>query len=112
MEDAERVLAGIEAKVQAEYGKPLPPPLQPEMEAPRAGSYLEVFSPEYRGRTIMLMVFNFFQTIGFYGFVNWVPTLLINKGITTTKSLEYTFIIALSFPIWPMTGQSPLMLEA
>jgi MFS transporter, putative metabolite:H+ symporter len=102
MEDAERVLAGIEAKVQAEYGKPLPPPLQPEMEAPRAGSYLEVFSPEYRGRTIMLMVFNFFQTIGFYGFANWVPTLLIAKGIHLTQTLEYTFIMAFAYPAWPL----------
>jgi MFS transporter, putative metabolite:H+ symporter len=102
MEDAQRVLVTIEAKVQAEYGKPLPPPLQPEMEAPRAGSYLEVFSPEYRGRTIMLMVFNFFQTIGFYGFANWVPTLLIAKGIHLTQTLEYTFIMAFAYPAWPL----------
>jgi len=102
MEDAQRVLVAIEAKVQAEYGKPLPPPLQPEMEAPRAGSYLEVFSPEYRGRTIMLMVFNFFQTIGFYGFANWVPTLLIAKGIHLTQTLEYTFIMAFAYPAWPL----------
>jgi putative MFS transporter len=101
-EDAQRVLAVIEAKVQAEYGKPLPPPLQPEMEAPRAGSYLEVFSLEYRGRTIMLMVFNFFQTIGFYGFANWVPTLLIAKGIHLTQTLEYTFIMAFAYPAWPL----------
>jgi MFS transporter, putative metabolite:H+ symporter len=102
MEDAQRVLVTIEAKVQAEYGKPLPPPLRPEMEAPRAGSYLEVFSPEYRGRTIMLMVFNFFQTIGFYGFANWVPTLLIAKGIHLTQTLEYTFIMAFAYPAWPL----------
>jgi MFS transporter, putative metabolite:H+ symporter len=102
MEDAQRVLVTIEAKVQAEYGKPLPPPLQPEMEAPRAGSYLEVFSPEYRGRTIMLMVFNFFQTIGFYGFAHWVPTLLIAKGIHLTQTLEYTFIMAFAYPAWPL----------
>jgi putative MFS transporter len=101
-EDAQRVLAKIEAKVQAEYGKPLPPPLQAEMEAPRAGSYLEVFSPEYRGRTIMLMVFNLFQTIGFYGFANWVPTLLLAKGIHLTQTLEYTFIMAFAYPAWPL----------
>jgi len=101
-EDAQRVLAKIEAKVQAEYGKPLPPPLQAEMEAPRAGSYLEVFSPEYRGRTIMLMVFNLFQTIGFYGFANWVPTLLLAKAIHLTQTLEYTFIMAFAYPAWPL----------
>ena len=36
----------------------------------------------------MLSVFNFFQTIGFYGFAAWVPTLLIAKGITITHSLR------------------------
>ena len=100
--EADRVMRAIEAKVEAEFGRPLPPLGPPAIEDPKPGRYAEVFSPAYRSRTIMLMVFNFFQTIGFYGFVNWVPTLLLNKGITTTKSLKYTFIIALSFPVWPM----------
>ena len=84
LDEAEAVMATIEAKVEAEYGQPLPPIGVPEMELPRAGSYLEAFSPEYRQRTIMLAVFQFFQTIGFYGFANWVPTLLIAKGIHVT----------------------------
>ncbi|MBO0711883.1 MAG: MFS transporter [Acetobacteraceae bacterium] len=101
IEEADRVMRAIEARVEAEYGRPLPAPGEPAVERRDRGSYLEVFSPAYRGRTVMMMIFNFFQTIGFYGFVNWVPTLLISKGITVTKSLEYTFIIALSFPVWP-----------
>ena len=104
LDEAEAVMAAIEAKVEAEYGQPLPPVGAPEMELPRAGSYLEAFSPEYRKRTIMLSVFQFFQTIGFYGFANWVPTLLIAKGIHVTQTLEYTFIIALAFPIWPLVS--------
>ena len=104
LDEAEAMMAAIEAKVEAEYGQPLPPVGAPEMELPRAGSYLEAFSPEYRKRTIMLSVFQFFQTIGFYGFANWVPTLLIAKGIHVTQTLEYTFIIALAFPIWPLVS--------
>ena len=104
LDEAEQVMATIEAKVAAEYGQPLPPIGTPEMELPRAGSYLEIFSPEYRKRTIMLAIFQFFQTIGFYGFANWVPTLLIAKGIHVTQTLEYTFIIALAFPIWPLVS--------
>ena len=50
----------------------------------------------------MLMVFNFFQAIGYYGFVNWVPTLLIEKDITVTKSLWYSFIIATALPLGPL----------
>jgi hypothetical protein len=29
---------------------------------------------------------------------NWVPALLVQKGITVTKSLQYSFIIAFAYP--------------
>ena len=102
MEEAERVMADIEARVTADYGKPLPEPEAPHYQDPRKGSLWEIFSPKYRKRTIMLMLFNFFQTVGFYGFVAWTPTLLIAKGIHITQSLEYSTIIniaAVAFPL-------------
>ena len=52
----------------------------------------------------MMSIFNIFQTIGFYGFANWVPTLLIKQGITITNSLLYSSIIAISAPIGPIIG--------
>jgi putative MFS transporter len=50
----------------------------------------------------MLILFNIFQTVGYYGFANWVPTLLIKQGITVTSSLGYTFIIAIAAPFGPL----------
>jgi putative MFS transporter len=50
----------------------------------------------------MLVVFNFFQTVGYYGFASWVPTLIIAAGITTTLSLQYSFVIALAAPLGPL----------
>ena len=101
LEEAERVMANIEARVQADYGRPLPPPEPPHYQDPRKGSIWEIFSPQYRRRTIMLMLFNFFQTVGFYGFVAWTPTLLIAKGIHITQSLEYSTIINIAAVIFP-----------
>jgi MFS transporter, putative metabolite:H+ symporter len=49
-------------------------------------------------------VFNLCQAIGFYGCANWEPTFLLAKGITVTKSLEYTSLIALANPAGPLTG--------
>jgi len=49
----------------------------------------------------MLVVFNIFQTIGFYGFGNWVPALMASKGANVTNSLQYSAIIALIYPIGP-----------
>jgi putative MFS transporter len=50
----------------------------------------------------MLVVFHFFQTIGYYGFASWVPTLIIAAGITTTLGLRYSFLIALAAPLGPL----------
>jgi putative MFS transporter len=102
IEEAERVMANIEARAARDYGRPLPAPGVPYYQDPRKGSLWEIFSPQYRKRTIMLMLFNFFQTVGFYGFVAWTPTLLIAKGIHITQSLEYSTIINIAAVIFPL----------
>ena len=56
------------------------------------------------GRVILMSVFNIFQTVGFYGFQNWVPTLLVAQGVEITKSLGYTTVIALAAPVGPLIG--------
>jgi putative MFS transporter len=106
-EEAARIIEDIEARVQKETGQPLPAPevLADEDESKR-GSWVEIWSPAFIGRTIVLIVFNLFQTVGYYGFASWVPTLLIAKGITVTKSLEYTFIIAIANPFGPLIGRT------
>jgi putative MFS transporter len=104
--EAERVIGAIEARVAAEHGRALPPPAPPVPEEPGHGRYAEAFAPAYLSRTIMMIVVSFGSTIGFYGFANWVPTLLIAKGIVVTKSLEYTFIIAFAFPLFALISTS------
>lgn len=93
LDEAEQVMSSIEVRVQAESGQPLPAPQPPAYHDPRQGSIMEIFRPHFIRRTIMLVLFNFFQTVGFYGFVAWVPTLLIAKGIHVTQSLEYSMVI-------------------
>jgi MFS transporter, putative metabolite:H+ symporter len=104
LEEADRVMSAIEARVAAESGGVLPQPEPPVVEDPRRGELAEIFTPAYRSRTIMLSVANFFQTIGFYGFANWVPTLLIAKGIHVSQTLEYSFIIAFAYPLFPLVS--------
>jgi putative MFS transporter len=67
---------------------------------------MEIWQGLYLGRTVMMIAYNLLQTIGYYGFATWVPTLLLSKGITVTKSLEYTFIIAIANPIGPLLGMA------
>jgi MFS transporter, putative metabolite:H+ symporter len=102
LDEAERVISAIEARVRADLGTALPPPAPPTPEDPREGRYSEAFAPAYIKRTLMMVVVSLGSTIGFYGFANWVPTLLIAKGIVVTKSLGYTVIIALAYPIFAL----------
>src|SRR5579864_2198245 len=105
MEEAERVTAELERRVQAESSRTLPEPQPVAGEVERKeGTWIEMWSPAYRGRTIMLVLYNLFQTIGYYGFQAWVPQFLISQGIEVTRSLEYTFIIAIANPLGPLLG--------
>ncbi len=75
-----------------------------EVRLQRGARLAEIFAPEYRGRTLMLSIFNVAQVIGFYGFNSWLPSLLTGRGINLTHSLEYAFIIAIAQPIGPLLG--------
>jgi putative MFS transporter len=103
IDDGDRVVSAIEAKVAAESGAPLPAPARPvDVPVRPAATFSEMWKPPYRSRVLMLIAFNFCQAIGYYGFANWVPTLLIGQGITVTKSLLYSFVIAIALPIGPL----------
>ncbi|HTC04138.1 MAG TPA: MFS transporter [Xanthobacteraceae bacterium] len=103
--EAERIVDEMERSIRAETGQNLPPPELVAGEAERkTGAWLEMWNPLYRGRTIMLVIYNLFQTIGYYGFSSWVPQLLISQHIEVTRSLAYTFIIAIAAPIGPLVG--------
>ena len=65
---------------------------------------MDLGRPGVRGRVILMSVFNIFQTVGFYGFSNWVPSLLVKQGITISTSLGYTTVIALAAPVGPLIG--------
>ena len=107
-EEAARIVGELEARIEAETGRALSP-----VEARRTrgsapavredrGSFSEIWTPAYRTRTVMLVVFNFFQTIGFYGFGNWVPALMASSGTDITKSLKYSAVVALMYPVGPL----------
>jgi putative MFS transporter len=101
IEEADRIVTQWEAAANAPVAG-LALAQVTEVPPPR-GRFAEIWAhPEYRRRTLMLVIFNIFQTIGFYGFSNWVPTLLIARGIPVTSSLEYTFVIAIAAPFGPL----------
>ena len=109
LEEADRVTAQIEARVREDLGgAALPAPAAHEVDDLAAkGRFSEIWQPPYRSRTIMLMVFQFFQTFGFYGFAAWVPTLIAKQlGINLGASLLYSFIIACANPFGPLLAMT------
>jgi putative MFS transporter len=105
-EQALKILATLEAS--AGPGKAPPQSIANRMpaRAPAKVGFAELFRPPYLSLVVLFMVFNFCQAFGFYGFANWVPTLLVEKGITVTKSLQYSFIVAFAYPIAPLLAAS------
>jgi len=108
-DEADRILSRLESDVRRESGEPLPPPstppsTNPALTASPGGRFIDLWRPPYRERTLMLVIFHVFQTVGYYGWANWVPTLLIRQGITITTSLLYTAVIAIAAPLGPLLG--------
>ncbi|MDE1951166.1 MAG: MFS transporter [Betaproteobacteria bacterium] len=103
--EANDILQRIEAKVRAETGQPLPQPSMVQGDAAQLkGRWSEMWSTAYRKRTVMLIAFNILQTVGYYGFASWAPTYLIAKGYDIPKSLLYTFVIAIAYPVSSLIG--------
>ncbi len=102
--EAGEIVSAWELEARLENPAWVGAPIKEVPEAKGRGAFLEIFAPAYRGRTIMLIVFNLFQAVGYYGFASWVPTLLIAQGIAVTTSLLYTFIIAIAAPVGPLLG--------
>jgi putative MFS transporter len=98
-QEAETILAALEAE---SLSSPSRAPGVPIARGPaERSSFLELWRPPYRRRTIMLVIFHALQTIGYYGFANWAPTFLLRRGVSLVHSLEYTLLIALVSPLGP-----------
>lgn len=101
---AESALAMIEDRVRADTGRPLPGVEQQAVtpEASGGGGFRDLWRGSMVKRTSFMIVFQIFQVIGFYGFANWLPTLLVANGILITRSLGYSVMIALASPLGPL----------
>ncbi|HEX4223380.1 MAG TPA: MFS transporter [Pseudonocardiaceae bacterium] len=108
-DDAENVVNRIETEAVARSG-PLPEP-EPGMEAvQRKVRYRELLVGPLGRRTIMLITVWVFQTLGFYGFTTWVPSLLVQHGFDLTKALWFTALTTLgavpgALLAWPISDR-------
>ena len=63
------------------------------------GALSLLFSPQYAGRTVVLWVFQIFQSVGYYGFGTLVPLVLASKGFSIVNSLTYVSAVYVGYPL-------------
>jgi MFS transporter, putative metabolite:H+ symporter len=97
--EADQIVRTFERTVEQETGQPLPPPQPTPVVVSKTAPFRDIWSPPYRGRTIMMVVFQFCQTFGYYGFTAWATTFVVAKGFSLVTSLYYTFLIAMLAPL-------------
>ncbi|MEU6455401.1 MFS transporter [Streptomyces sp. NPDC047065] len=98
-EGAEAVLRDIESRVAAEHG-PLPEPEPPVQEEPVTRAPLRLLlQRKYLYPTLLLTVLWVTQTIGFFGYSSWAPTLLAKEGFSVEKSVFYVALTTVGAPL-------------
>jgi MFS transporter, putative metabolite:H+ symporter len=97
---AETAISAIEHDAMRElHLTELPPPTLVVVELPQRATLTESFRGIYARRTVMLLIFQFFQSVGFYGFGSLAPIILVAKGFSVVNTLAYTAPIALGYPL-------------
>jgi len=91
---AAQLVTTLEQQVIARTGSPLPAPAPAAPTTPQPMSNL--FTARYRRRTVVLCVAMTFFLLGYYGFNNWVPTLLVDRGLSISAALTVTTVLSAS----------------
>ena len=100
--EASAIVDAIEQEVEREQGSPLPAPVLVATSVETRLPFLDLFRPPYVTRTLMMTAFQLLQTVGLYGWANWLPTLLVQQGVPLITSLRYTLLMALTSPLGPL----------
>jgi putative MFS transporter len=94
LDEAEAAMERIERSARDELGS-LPPAEQVKMDQPTAGGLITLRESRYVARTLMLASIWTFQTLGFYGFMAWAPSLLVAYGFSLAHSLTWSSVMQL-----------------
>ncbi|HEY2206339.1 MAG TPA: MFS transporter [Pseudonocardia sp.] len=98
-DEAERIVAALEEEARA-AGQRLDAPAEVVAAGDGARRRVsELFGPAYRRRTWMMVVLQFFQTFGYYGFGTMVPLVLAAKGYPVSQSLLFTAVTFVGYPV-------------
>ncbi|MFD6322265.1 MFS transporter [Streptomyces sp. NPDC058442] len=98
-EEAEAILTRIEASAAAEHGE-LPAAQDPKPQGPVVKPGLGMLKDKkFLYPTLLLSVLWITQTIGFFGYSSWAPTLLAAEGVSVEDSIFYVALTTVGAPL-------------
>ncbi|GAA3735452.1 MFS transporter [Streptomyces tremellae] len=96
---ADAILTELETEIAAEKG-PLPEPAPPTDPPVLQKAPLRILlQKKYLLPTLLLIVLWVTQTIGFFGYSSWAPTLLAKEGFSVEKSVFYVALSTVGAPL-------------
>ncbi|MEU3982425.1 MFS transporter [Streptomyces sp. NPDC026672] len=96
---ADAILTELETRITAEKG-PLPLPAPPtEPPVLKKAPLRILLQKKYLLPTLLLTVLWVTQTIGFFGYSSWAPTLLAKEGFSVEKSVFYVALSTVGAPL-------------
>ena len=95
LDDADAAMDRIESRIKQEGVElpPLPAGFSPVISRP--GGLREIVASGSLRRAVLLIAVWSFQTLGIYGFLTWVPTLLVERGFSIVNSLQQSSAISI-----------------
>lgn len=96
--DADAIVTRFEDEARTR-NLPLPEPAASTPSTQHGAKVADLFGPGVRPRTLMMAVFQFFQTWGYYGFGTLAPIILAAKGYDIVESLGFLTVTYLGYPI-------------
>ncbi|MDJ1645413.1 MFS transporter [Streptomyces pakalii] len=98
-DEAEAILSRMEAAAETEHGT-LPEPAEPTPRGPAINAGLSMLKDKkFLYPTILLSVLWVTQTIGFFGYSSWAPTLLASEGVSVEDSIFYVALTTVGAPL-------------
>lgn len=96
-EEAEKIVCKIEKSCGVEF---CPDNMQSEPEASSEiqgrVSFRELLTPAFLKRTLMLWCLWLGIVYSYYGIFTWLPSLMVNNGMTQIRSFEYVIIMTIA----------------
>jgi putative MFS transporter len=95
LDEADAAMDRIEGRIRRESGELPPLPAAWSASIARPGGLREIVSSGSLRRAFLLIAIWSFQTLGIYGFLTWVPTLLVERGFSIVNSLQQSSAISI-----------------